>query len=878
MAVGVELQSFLMSHPYKNKLCLEHLCDMLKIPRFGKNTAETLRSKITDYAGDDKSREEHIKDLATKFQTQKLKVRLKSRSESPTPPTMALSSDLEESPPQLNPEQLQNKHALDTLSAPSTPIATAILPVNQSTPADRHKTPVEEDQPPASNPQTANPSEPVALSEANVHPPPEAGAATATTGKTQTAVAETGEESEEHISQSLFGDESTIDLNAEFQGVKAARERFKKHLFIEFENSMAYDNEFDGPYDKVQENEGDDDDGGSDEGDDNESVNEDNDVTIGARAKSPSKEGNDDNCIVHSAEKHGGNNEETVGPLTRTSGKQMTHFLDKVIDITASKESQIEWLESQLCHVIEVTGKMMEKTDANMKDILTISGTTQQCVTDLLQESKHNIEEAAKAKEKELEKALEMEKWKNELEERTSSKMEMMESQIAQILSASQTANQMMADIVKSNKDRSEQEAKAKEELGQAREQVKKLEQEVQLQSQKIAQLEEQLETSNDALKAAQAQSDIDKQQIEHQNATVVLLEETAQSLNKDSEQQKEHPENQGQSSGENNISINTRLQNIASEAPLPSGMPPPPKDAAISAPREALLPTPTHPMVRPKNQTSSSEANKADEAQEAIIVVVDSNGQHINPGLLHNTKKVFIEERSTWEAVRDHLPNIPYPQKITDVVFLTGINNVISMEQQLQNILDTADQAGKNWGKRYPQATFHLSSIAPVDGQCMNYNFHLQDLADNRKVSFITIENMFDENNGRLKPNVLERNQLTKYGTSLLATQIKRSLYKKKTVTGSHNHQSKGVRTPSLQHRPTWPVRPVQQFQFQQSEPKQHCQPWPSMHRLPNQPTWAQRVQAVPQWHNQGGLPKRNTAMILETFFNIAKACLPQD
>ena len=62
MAVGVELQSFLMSHPYKNKLCLEHLCDMLKIPRFGKNTAETLRSKITDYAGDDKSREEHIKD------------------------------------------------------------------------------------------------------------------------------------------------------------------------------------------------------------------------------------------------------------------------------------------------------------------------------------------------------------------------------------------------------------------------------------------------------------------------------------------------------------------------------------------------------------------------------------------------------------------------------------------------------------------------------------------------------------------------------------------------------------------------------------------------------------------------------------------------
>ena len=335
----------------------------------------------------------------------------------------------------------------------------------------------------------------------------------------------------------------------------------------------------------------------------------------------------------------------------------------------------------------------------------------------------------------------------------------------------------------------------------------------------------------------------------------------------------------QDQSLGENTIPINTRLQNIASGAPLPSGVPPPPKDAATIAPREALLPTPTHPGVGLKKQTSSSEANKADEVHEAIIVVVDSNGQHINPGLLHNTKKVFVEERSTWEAVRDHLPNIPNPQKITDVVFLTGINNVISMEQQIQNILDTADQAGKNWGKLYPQATFHLSSIAPVNGQCMNYNFHLQELAENRKVSFITIENMFDENNGRLKSNVLERDQLTKYGTSLLATQIKRSLYKKKIGTGLHNQQSKGVHTPSLQHRPTWPKRPVQRSQ--QGEPRQLCQPWPQTHSLQswqNQPTWAHRVQAAPQWHSQGGLPKHNTAMILETFFNIAKACLPQD
>ena len=71
--------------------------------------------------------------------------------------------------------------------------------------------------------------------------------------------------------------------------------------------------------------------------------------------------------------------------------------------------------------------------------------------------------------------------------------METMASQITQILSVSQTTNQMMADIVKDNETRAEQEVKAKEELAQAQEQIKQLEQEVQLQSQKIVQLEGQL-------------------------------------------------------------------------------------------------------------------------------------------------------------------------------------------------------------------------------------------------------------------------------------------------------------------------------------------------------------------------------------------------
>ena len=256
MAVGVELQSFLMSHPYKNKPCLEHLCDMLKIPRFGKNTAATLQNKLMDYAGDDKSKEEQIKDLAIKFQTQQLKVRLKSRSESPTPSAIALRSDPEKSPPQSNQtEQQQNKHALETLGAPGTPVTSAILPVNQSTPAERQKTPTEANLPPAPNPQTADPLETVAPSEANLLPLSETGAATTSMDQTPTTVNETGEESEEHISQSLFGDESAVDINSEFQGVQAARERFKKHLFIEFENSMAYDNEFDGLCDKVREKE-----------------------------------------------------------------------------------------------------------------------------------------------------------------------------------------------------------------------------------------------------------------------------------------------------------------------------------------------------------------------------------------------------------------------------------------------------------------------------------------------------------------------------------------------------------------------------------------------------------------------------------------------
>ena len=320
--------------------------------------------------------------------------------------------------------------------------------------------------------------------------------------------------------------------------------------------------------------------------------------------------------------------------------------------------------------------------------------------------------------------------------------------------------------------------------------------------------------------------------------------------------------------------SINQRLINIASTSATTASLAP----SSLAAPSSSLSSVPsfssavpsmqpqsskpsstrlqsaptttTEPSIQPQSSKSSTlrqlsptttteptavrRMKEVTEAEEVVIVVTDSNGKYLNPSLLHDTKKVVIEERATWEMALNQIPKPPIPGNVKDVVLIPGINNVMSQDQQISDILNIADMTGKKYQRAFPNATIHLGSIAPVNEKCLNYNFHLQELATQREAPFITTEEMFDARNGKLKPNILNGMHYTKMGIRPLAIQIKRSLYNRKTKT-MLNPQT---------------LRP-------------HFQPHPQPH-----PDQAHHVK------QQLG---PNTAMILETFFNIAKACLPQ-
>ena len=63
----MSLGSFLQTHPYKRKDCLEHICKTLKLSTNG--IVETLRSRIIDYAEGKSDMEEQIKQIAQKYKS-----------------------------------------------------------------------------------------------------------------------------------------------------------------------------------------------------------------------------------------------------------------------------------------------------------------------------------------------------------------------------------------------------------------------------------------------------------------------------------------------------------------------------------------------------------------------------------------------------------------------------------------------------------------------------------------------------------------------------------------------------------------------------------------------------------------------------------------
>ena len=738
----VSLQAFLETYPYKTKACLEHICSALGISTNG--TVVTLRTRIVEYgenkAKDNENLEEKIKDMAHKFKEHKK------------------NGSLSKTPKGVNPKYPLSPVALLSSAPHSTPIAQASssLPITTELAAPGAPTMTEPGTPSPQQQQQQQQDQQQQLQKQQqpLEPQPTSqllfdDSQTILECESRTADPEMVGRRIDELDQ-MF-EELTLHGDEDFPGVMEARKRRMNHPFTHIDQSLWYEDE------------------------------------VGS--------GNSGGSGVADAGNDGNPADEAKNCLPDFE-KRMQILLDRAIVTVASKDSQIEMLECQLNKVVDVTGRMIEKTDSYMGRILSNSEMTNQMVLNL----------------------------KNEMQMQ-STKV----TQLEETISAREKA------------------------LEQAQKQTRSSEHEVQMQSAKIAQLEEAVQARDRELEQAREQIKQFEQSFSDQ------LKGTTEQLNEVLRKMDEHEQ---KLSGQ---SINSRLLNIASSSapPVPSTSPsttvPLPLPSKTSVPQVALSSsspssssslasksTAQKSQAESMSATSSSppvtngakptagrtrEVPDNDRLEEVIIVVTDSNGKHLNPELLHDTKKVVVERRATWEMARDHMPKPPYPASVTDVVLVTGINNVMNENQQISDILQIADATARMYQNAFPNATIHLGSIAPANERCLNYNFNLQDLAAHRKAPFITIEDMYDRGNGQLKPNVLNGIHFTKVGIRPLAKQIKRSLYRKRTVPmlDPPNHQA----FPQMQQRP---------------------------------------ARAYHAAH-----PSQNAAMILETFFNIAKACLPQ-
>ena len=192
----------------------------------------------------------------------------------------------------------------------------------------------------------------------------------------------------------------------------------------------------------------------------------------------------------------------------------------------------------------------------------------------------------------------------------------------------------------------------------------------------------------------------------------------------------------------------------------------------------------PPHPSndVLPENTPTNHESNslkaQAPNTKTDIIIITDSNGKYLDPKLLHEHKNVIIEKRFFLNKAKNEIPVHNNPQNVSDVVMLTGINDL--KYEDIPVVLNKLDQTCQRYQSAFPKAKIHIGSVAPANPKCKQYNFHLENLAEERQVPFIPNDELINAGSGIPITGMLEPNDIhyTKKGLRTYAKHIKRSLY----------------------------------------------------------------------------------------------------
>ena len=168
---------------------------------------------------------------------------------------------------------------------------------------------------------------------------------------------------------------------------------------------------------------------------------------------------------------------------------------------------------------------------------------------------------------------------------------------------------------------------------------------------------------------------------------------------------------------------------------------------------------------------------------QDIVLVVGDSNIDPLVSGRLHEAKEVRKLKRSTIKEAEENIAGCSNPENVTDIVIHIGSNDM----RKGMTAREAKDGIGRIQSKykgSFKKARFHIAALPPTSDK-QEVNFHLRELAAEKKSNFISLKTMKDRQTRQPVAGTVQANgwSLTQKGTSILAAGIKRSLYSKANI-----------------------------------------------------------------------------------------------
>ena len=102
--------------------------------------------------------------------------------------------------------------------------------------------------------------------------------------------------------------------------------------------------------------------------------------------------------------------------------------------------------------------------------------------------------------------------------------------------------------------------------------------------------------------------------------------------------------------------------------------------------------------------------------------------------GLLNTLETCYYLE----DAIKKQGPTRHEPDKVTDFVVMTGLNDSKDVRTPVSAVMNRMKQTCQKYGQRFKNAQIYVAAVAPVNPKQRNLNNQLKEYADNQGYEFV--------------------------------------------------------------------------------------------------------------------------------------------